>query len=278
MLLNLKKNLIVFDIESTGTQLVKDKIIEICLLKVFTDNTTEVRTFRINPGIPIPKEVSKIHGIFDEDVKDKPFFKDIAQDLLTFIGNSDLAGYNSNKFDVPFLIEEFLRAGFEFQLKGRKLIDVQNIFHKMEPRTLKAAYKFYCQKELINAHSAEADTIATFEVLKAQIQAYSDTAFEDKEGHKTTPIKNDMQALHDFSYNNKNADLVGHIVFDDKDTEMFNFGKHKGKYVADVFKNEPSYYDWIMKSDFPQMTKKLCQYIKIKSQGTDNVHSKLFDF
>lgn len=264
MQLNLTKPLIIFDLEATGINVGSDRIVEIAMLKVFPDGKEEFRRHLINPTIPMPEVVVAIHGITDEMVKNEPTFKDLAGNLNSFIGNSDLSGYNSIKYDIPLLVEEFLRAGIEFDLKNRKIIDVQNIFHKMEPRTLKAAYKFYCQTELINAHSAEADTRATYEVLKAQIERYQDVEYTDKDGNIPYPVTNDMKALDEFSYYNRNADLVGHIIFNAKGQEIINFGKHKGKVVEEIFKSEPSYYDWMMKGDFPLSTKKTITAIKLR--------------
>jgi len=277
MNLNLKKPLIVLDLETTGLNLVTDKIIECCLLKINVNGTKNIITHLINPEIPIPPETSKIHGIKDEDVKGKPTFKELSGELYHFIGNADLAGYNSNKFDIPFLIEEFLRAGIDFSLKSRRLIDVQNIFHKMEPRNLKAAYKFYCGKDIENAHTAEADTLATYEILLSQIEKYKNTPYTDHNGIETMPIENDMQALHDFSFNKKNADIVGHIVYNEKNQETFNFGKYKGKLVEEVFKTDLSYYDWILRSSFPELTKRLIQKIKLRSHPNGTIKSGLFD-
>jgi DNA polymerase-3 subunit epsilon len=262
MELNLSKPLAVFDLETTGIRVANDRIVELSVLRVETDNTTSIKTYRINPGIPIPLEATLIHGISDEDVKDSPSFKELAPELLELFSNCDLSGYNSNKFDIPLLVEEFLRAEVEFDLRGRYFIDVQNIFHKMEPRTLKAAYKFYCKKDLVDAHSAEADTLATFEILKAQIERYKDTEYEDEDGNLSIPIKNDMSALHEFSINTRFVDLIGHIVFNSQQEEVFNFGKHKGRKVEDVFKKEPQYFDWMMKAEFPLSTKKVIQSIK----------------
>lgn len=197
-------------------------------------------------------------------MKDCPKFANIANSLNQFLNNCDLAGYNSNKFDIPFLVEEFLRVNIEFDLKGRRFIDAQNIFHKMEPRNLRAAYKFYCNKDHVGAHGAEADTLATYEVVKAQIERYSATEYIDQDKKVTTPIINDVQALHDFSFNSNFADFVGHIVYNQKRVEVFNFGKHKGKAVEDVFRIEPSYYDWMMKSDFPRFTKNVITAIKLR--------------
>jgi DNA polymerase III subunit epsilon len=271
MELKIKRPIAFFDIESTGTNVVKDRIVEICFYKVKPDGTAETKLRRINPGIPIPPEVTAIHGIKDEDVAHEPTFKAIARSLFDYLKDCDLAGYNSNKFDIPMLIEEFLRCDIDFSLKNRNLIDVQNIFHKMEPRTLKAAYKFYCGKELIDAHSAEADTIATYEILLSQIQRYENTEYEDHEGRKSIPVINDAEALFKFSYNQRNADLVGHIVYNGKGKETFNFGKYKGKTVEEVFSKEPQYYDWIMNADFPLSTKNIVREIRFKGFENSNM-------
>jgi DNA polymerase-3 subunit epsilon len=263
MLLNLNKPLAFFDLETTGINVGSDRIVEISILKVNIDNSTDILTKKINPTIPIPEFTSKIHGIYDKDVVDCPTFKDLAPQLAQFLTHCDLAGFNSNKFDVPVLVEEFLRAGIDFDLKHRKLIDVQNIFHYMEPRNLSAAYKFYCDKPLENAHSAEADTIATYEIFKAQIARYQDTELTDEKGNKFNPIKNDMNALSHLTARNKNADLAGRIIFNDKDIEVFNFGKHKDKSVKEVFEKEPSYYNWMMQGDFPLYTKKIITQIRL---------------
>jgi DNA polymerase-3 subunit epsilon len=238
------------------------------------DEQKELRTNRINPTIHIPEEVVAIHGITDEDVKDCPTFDKLAIGLNQFLAGCDLAGYNSNKFDIPFIVEEFLRAGIDFELKGRRFVDVQNIFHKMEPRTLRAAYKFYCEKELIGAHGAEADTLATYEVLKAQLSKYQETEYTDQDKNLSIPIKNDVQSLHDFSFNAHFADFVGHIVYNQKQVEVFNFGKHKGKPVEDIFRIEPSYFDWMMKSDFPLFTKKLITAIKLRGFNKSSANIK----
>jgi len=264
MQLNLTKPLIVFDLEATGINIAIDRIVEIAMLKIFPDGHEEFRRYLINPTIPMPAVVVAIHGITDEMVKNEPTFKEIAGTLNAFIGHSDLSGFNSIKYDIPLLVEEFLRAGVEFEVKNRRIIDVQNIFHKMEPRTLKAAYKFYCNTELINAHSAEADTRATFEVLKAQLQRYDGIEYTDKDGKTSMPVINEMKALDEFSYYNRNADLVGHIIFNAKGQEVINFGKHKGKVVEEIFKSEPSYYDWMMKGDFPLSTKRTITAIKLR--------------
>ena len=272
MELKLSKPLAFLDLETTGTNIVNDRIVEICIHKVMPDETQQTFTQRINPIIHIPAEVTAIHGISDDDVKDCPTFKDLSVKINQMLSQCDLAGYNSNKFDIPFLVEEFLRADIDFDLKGRRFVDIQNIFHKMEPRTLKAAYKFYCDKNLENAHSAEADTIATFEVLKAQLDRYSDTPYIDKDQKESFPIVNDIQALHDFSIQSHFADFVGHIVFNQNGVETFNFGKHKGKPVEDVFRIEPSYYDWMIKADFPLYTKKLITAIKLRGFNNSSVN------
>jgi DNA polymerase-3 subunit epsilon len=263
MHLNLTKPLAFFDLETTGVNVASDRIVEISIVRVNIDNTTEILTRKVNPTIPIPESSSKIHGIYDKDVMDCPTFKELAPTLSKFLTNCDLAGFNSNKFDVPVLAEEFLRADIDFDLRNRKLIDVQNIFHIMEPRNLSAAYKFYCEKPLINAHSAEADTLATFEIFKAQLSKYENTEMEDEKGNTFNPVKNDMNVLSSLTTRTRNADLAGRIVFNDKDVEVFNFGKHKDKPVREVFEKEPSYYNWIMNGDFPLYTKKIVTQIRL---------------
>jgi DNA polymerase-3 subunit epsilon len=263
MELNLSKPLIFFDLETTGVQVGHDHIVEICLLKALPGGQTDTRVERIRPvdangqTVHIPEQTTAVHDITDADVADKPSFPELAQDLLEYIGDADLAGYNSNKFDVPLLVEEFLRAGIDFDLSCRHCVDVQNIFHQMEQRTLVAAYRFYCGKELENAHSAAADTEATFEVLKAQLDRYQGVDYKDRSGRVTQPVVNDVAALSRFTANSQWADLVGHIGYDKEHREVFNFGKHKGESVEAVFEKEPSYYDWMMKSDFPLSTKRL---------------------
>lgn len=264
MHLNLTTPLVFFDLETTGVHVGSDRIVQICLLKVMPDQSETVRNYLVNPEMPIPPDSTAIHGITDDDVKDKPTFRQLAKEIMAFIGNSDLAGYNSNKFDVPLLVEEFLRIDMDFDLKNRNLIDVQNIFHKMEQRTLKAAYKFYCSKEIVNAHDAEADTRATMEVFKAQIERYHDTEYVDSSGKVSKPVVNKMDELAVFSVAHPKADLVGHIGLNAKGVEVFNFGKHKGKSVEEVFTKEPSYYDWMMNGDFPLSTKKVIKAIKFR--------------
>jgi DNA polymerase-3 subunit epsilon len=263
MELNLTKPIIFFDLETTGVQVGHDHIVELCLYKVMPGGKTDTLVYRIRPvdamgnTVHIPEVTTAIHGITDADVADKPSFPEIAPELLVYIGDADLAGYNSNKFDVPLLVEEFLRAGYDFDLSCRHLVDVQNIFHLMEQRTLVAAYQFYCHKDLENAHSAFADTEATYEVLKAQLDRYQGVEYKDRFGRVSQPVVNDIAALSDFTANRQWADLVGHIGYDDRHREIFNFGKHKGKTVEQIFDQEPSYYDWMMKSDFPLSTKRL---------------------
>jgi DNA polymerase-3 subunit epsilon len=252
MQLNLKRPLVFIDLETTGVNVGSDRIIEIALLKIHPNGSKETRRHLLNPTIPIPEESTRIHHISDSDVKDCLTFKDVAKEIHTFIGGCDFAGYNSNKFDIPMLIEEFTRAEVFFDLSTRKLIDVQNIFHKLEQRTLGAAYKFYCNKDLSNAHSAEADAEATYDVLVAQLGKYE-------------LLKNDVEFLSEFSSIQKNVDLAGRIVRNEKGEEVFNFGKHKGKKVGDVFQIDPSYYDWMMKGDFATNTKHVLTQIRLKN-------------
>lgn len=264
MKLNLKRPLVFFDLETTGTQVGSDHIVEICLHKIMPDGTGQTLVHRVRPvdaegnTVHIPEVTTAIHGISDADVANEPTFKDLSAELAEFIGDADLAGYNSNRFDVPLLVEEFLRVGVDFDLKNRFLIDVQNIFHKMEQRTLKAAYKFYCDKDLENAHTANADTIATYEVLKAQLDRYDGVDYTAPDGSVVPhPVVNDVYALSRFSANTNWADLAGHIAYDAHHNKVFNFGKHKGKMLKVIFEHEPAYYDWMMKADFPLSTKKV---------------------
>ncbi len=261
MKLNLKRPLAFFDLEATGTNVGADRIVEISIIKLHPDGLEEVKTWRVHPEIPIPLEASLVHGIYDEHIKGEPVFKHIAESVAEFLQDSDLAGYNSNKFDIPMLMEEFLRAGVTFDLDNRHFVDVQNIFHQMEQRTLKAAYQFYCNKEIINAHSAEADTRATMEVLLAQISRYENQEWEDKKGNRTIPVVNDVEALHKFTNINKPVDFAGRLAYNEQGEEVFNFGKHKGKRVEDVFAVEPSYYSWMMQGDFPLYTKRKLEEI-----------------
>ena len=251
MELNLKNPIVFFDLETTGISVVTDRIVEISYVKVSPNGTEEVKTRRINPGMPIPPASTAIHGITDEDVKDCPTFKEVAKSLASQIEGCDLAGFNSNRFDIPLLAEEFLRAGVDLDMTKRKFIDVQTIFHKMEQRTLVAAYKFYCDKSLENAHSAEADTIATYEVLKAQLDRYPE-------------LQNDMQFLAEYSSFNKNVDFAGRMIYDEDGNEVFNFGKNKGRLVAEVLDKEPGYYSWMMNGDFSLNTKQVLTNIKLR--------------
>ncbi|MDO5664233.1 MAG: 3'-5' exonuclease [Bacteroidia bacterium] len=255
MQLNLKNPLVFFDLETTGINITKDRIVEISLLKVHPNGKEEIKSRRINPEMPIPPQVTAIHGITDDDVKDCPTFKQVAKSLAEMLEGCDLAGFNSSRFDVPMLSEEFLRAGVDFDMSKRKFVDVQIIFHKKEQRTLEAAYKFYCDKELENAHSAEADTIATYEVLKSQLDRYPD-------------LENDITFLSkEYSSFNNNVDFAGRLIFDENGVEVFNFGKHKGKSVAQVLRNEPSYYSWMMDGDFPLNTKQMLTKIRLREMN-----------
>lgn len=268
MQLNLSKPIVFFDLETTGVQVGSDRIVQICLLKVTPSGEESEATYLVRPinaeggTMHIPAEATAVHHITDDMVAGEKSFPERAQEIADFIGDADLAGYNSNKFDVPLLVEEFLRAGVEFSLEGRRLVDVQNIFHRMEQRTLVAAYKFYCGKNLEGAHSADADTRATYEVLKAQLDRYQDVPFVDRDGSSCYPVVNDIEALSRFSGNSQWADLVGHIGFDKAGREVFNFGKHKGETLEYVFTREPSYYDWMMKADFPLSTKQVVMQVQ----------------
>lgn len=255
MQLNLKNPLVFFDLETTGINITKDRIVEISLLKVYPNGKEEVRSRRINPEMPIPAQATAIHGITDDDVKDCPTFKQIAKSLAEQLEGCDLAGFNSSRFDVPMLAEEFLRVGVDFDMSKRKFVDVQIIFHKKEQRTLEAAYKFYCDRELTNAHSAEADTLATYEVLKSQLERYPD-------------LDNDVEKLSaEYSSFNNNVDFAGRIVMNENGVEVFNFGKHKGRSVADVFRDEPSYYSWMMDGDFSLNTKQMLTKIRLREMS-----------
>ncbi len=255
MKLNLKRPLIFFDLETTGINVTSDRIVELCYIKVFPNGNEESKSMRINPEMPIPPHSTAVHGITDDDVKDCPTFKEVAKELELTFRDSDIAGYNSNKFDVPLLVEEFLRAGVEIDLSKRKFVDVQTIFHKMEQRTLVAAYKFYCGKNLENAHSALADTRATLEVLESQLDRYPDV------------LANDVGFLANFTTVNRNVDFAGRIIYNDKDEEVFNFGKYKGRKVTDVFRLDPGYYSWMMQGDFALNTKQVLTRIRLKDMN-----------
>lgn len=251
MKLKLNRPIVFFDLETTGIDVVHDRIVEIAVVKVEPSGDKDVKVRRINPGMPIPPEATAVHGITDDDVKDAPRFEQIARSLYAFLDGCDLGGYNSNKFDVPMLAEEFMRAGVEVDFKNRHFVDVQTIFHKKEQRTLTAAYKFYCDKDLEDAHSAQADTLATYEVLMAQLDRYDD-------------LPNDIAALAEFSQHTRTADYAGRILYDEQEREVFGFGKHKGKLVEEIFRKEPSYYDWMMEGDFPLYTKQVITQIKTR--------------
>lgn len=266
--LKLERPLVIFDLETTGTKIGVDRIVELALIKINPDGSVNRKPEKdgdralINPEMPIPVEASLIHGVYDKDVADKHTFAQIAPALAKFLFNCDLGGFNSNRFDVPMLAEEFLRVGVDFGLEGRNLIDVQNIFHKMEQRTLKAAYKFYCDKELEGAHEAMPDTSATLEVLLAQLEKYKETQFIDGKGENVGPVPSDMDKLHEFCQRSKNADLVGMFVFDDDGKVLFNFGKYKGKNAKEVLDKDPGYFGWMMNGDFPRYTKRILRQVK----------------
>lgn len=249
--LKLTRPLAFIDLETTGVNVASDRIVEIAILKLHPNGDRDSKCMKINPERPIPAESTKFHHITDEDVKDCPTFKQAAPMLYAFIEGCDLAGYNSNKFDIPLLAEEFLRCEMEFDLSTRKLVDVQNIFHKMEQRTLSAAYQFYCGKPLVNAHTAEADTHATWEILEAQVQRYEN-------------LKPDVNFLSEFSQNHRSVDLMGRIILNEQNIPCFNFGKYNGKAVTWVFEKEPSYYAWMMDGDFPLYTKKVITKIRLE--------------
>ncbi len=253
MNLKLHKPLCVFDLETTGVNVSKDRIVEICILKVFPDASRETKTWLVNPEMKIPQEAAAVHGISDEDVADAPKFREIAPKIMEMIAGADLAGFNSNRFDVPLLAEELLRAELDFDLKKHKMVDAQVIFHKMQPRNLSAAYEFFCGKNLENAHSAEADTLATFEILDAQVALYEE-------------LPNDINGLSEFSSHQKFADLAGMIHFNEDKQEIFGFGKYKGQKVIDVFQKDLGYYSWIQNADFPFYTKKIFTQIYLQSK------------
>jgi len=267
--LKLKKPLAFFDLETTGIDPVNDRIVEISMLKAMPDGSTSSKTFRINPEMKIPFETTLIHGISDEDVKDCPTFKKLAPEILTFLEGCDLAGYNSVKFDLPMLVEECMRVGVDFDFSKRKMVDAQKIFHYMEPRNLAAAFKFYCGKEMSDegrAHSAEFDTFVTFQVLNEQVKRYENHERKDEKGQIFVPVQNDVDVLDKLSRGNQ-FDLANRMVYNEKGLVVFNFGKHKGKVVTDVFRAEPSYYDWMMKGDFARDTKRKLTDLKLSMSG-----------
>lgn len=252
MKLELKRPVVFFDIEATGLNTSMDRIVELCLLKVYPNGNDEARTLRFNPTIPISAEATAVNGIRNEDVADCPTFGEMAREVADFFADCDIAGFNSNYFDIPLLVEEMLRAGINFDINEHRLIDVQTIFHKMEQRTLSAAYKFYCNKDLENAHTAQADTVATYEVLKAQLDRYPEQ------------LKNDVDFLAEFSRRGRNVDLAGRIVLDDKGVETINFGKYRGQSVVSVLRRDTGYFNWIMQGDFPQNTKQEFMRIRLR--------------
>ena len=253
MRLTLKRPVIFFDLETTGTNITHDRIVEISLIKLMPDGREIERTRRINPEIPIPAEATAIHHITDADVAGEPTFRQIAASLASMMTGCDIAGFNSNRFDIPLLDQEFQRAGINFDMGAARFIDVQTIYHKKEPRTLVAAYRYYCGKELDDAHSANADTRATLEVLKAQLDKYED-------------LPSDVEALSDYASNNRNVDLMGRLVYDDKHREIINFGKYKGRVAEEVLASDPGYYSWIMQGDFAQNTKNAFTRIRLRAK------------
>lgn len=255
MKLKLDRPVMFFDLETTGTDALHDRIVEISMIKVMPNGTDIQRTVRVNPGMPIPAEATAVHHITDADVADKPLFSQLAEGLAQSFRGCDLAGFNSNRFDIPLLAEEFARAGIDFDFNECRFIDVQTIFHKKEQRTLSAAYKFYCGKNLDDAHSANADTRATYEVLMAQLDRYDD-------------LPNDMEKLSEYSSQNKNVDLMGRLVYDDRHREVINFGKYKGQLAVDVLRRDPSYFSWIQQGDFASSTKRAFMAIKLRAKNS----------
>ncbi|MTG98840.1 MULTISPECIES: 3'-5' exonuclease [Myroides] len=255
MELKLNRPICFFDLETTGIDVARDRIVEIAILKVFPNGNKESKTWLVNPERPIPPQSIAIHGITDEKVANEPTFKELAPLIFNMIKDSDLAGFNSDRFDIPLLVEELLRAGVDFDMGNRVSVDIQTIFHKKEERTLSAAYRFYCNESLENAHSAEADTNATYEILKAQLDRYED-------------LENDMKFLSEFTTRKKSVDFAGFIALNEDDQEIFTFGKHKGALVEEVLENEPGYYGWIQNADFPLYTKKVLTAIKLRKLNT----------
>lgn len=250
MQLNLKNPIVFFDLETTGINIANDRIVELSYLKVMPNGEELSRTYRFNPEMPIPESASRVHGIYDADVAACPTFKERAKEIAREIEGCDLAGYNSNRFDIPLLAEEFERVEVDIDLSKRKFVDVQVIFHKMEQRTLSAAYKFYCDKDLENAHSADADTHATYEVLKAQLDRYPQ-------------LQNDVAALAEIAHN-RNVDFAGRIIYNERGEEVFNFGKYKGMSVSEVLKKDPGYYGWLMNGDFTRNTKRILTQLRLR--------------
>lgn len=252
MKLTLRRPIVFFDLETTGTNITTDRIVEISIVKVMPDGTEIVKTRRVNPEMPIPAEATAVHHITDEDVRNEPTFRQIAKSLAQLFVGCDIAGFNSNRFDIPLLDQEFQRADVDFDFSKARFVDVQTIFHKKEPRTLVAAYRFYCGKDLEEAHSASADTMATYEVLKAQLDRYED-------------LPGDIEALSEFASQNRNVDFVGRLIYDDQKREVINFGKYKGRLAEEVLRQDPGYYNWIMQGDFTKNTKDVFTRIKMRS-------------
>jgi DNA polymerase III subunit epsilon len=255
MELKLNRPICFFDLETTGIDIGKDRIVEIAILKVHPNGNKESKSWLVNPTIPIPPESTAVHGITNEKVANEPTFKELANQIHAMIKDADLAGFNSDRFDIPLLAEELLRAGVDFEMKNRVSVDIQTIFHKMEERTLGAALKFYCGKSLENAHTAQADTLATYEILMAQLDRYPD-------------LENDVKSLSEFTTRKKIADFAGMIAYDNQNNEIFTFGKHKGAKVETVLENEPGYFSWIQNADFPLYTKKVLTAIKLRKLNT----------
>jgi DNA polymerase-3 subunit epsilon len=270
MKLNLQRPLAFFDLETTGTDIGKDRIVEIAIVKMMPDGQVSMlpaqrgkeHRLLINPTIPIPIESSLVHGVYDADVKDAPTFKELAPKLFKFLFDCDLGGFNSNRFDIPMLAEEFLRAEIDFNVEGRNLVDVQVIYHLMEQRNLKAAYKFYCDKQLDDAHEALPDTLATLEIFEAMLDRYAHVEMQDENGNTYHPVQNNMEVIHKLSERKKKADFAGHIVFNDKDQPVFNFGKYKNMTVQEVLTKDQGYFSWMMNADFPLYTKKVLKEIR----------------
>ena len=266
MTLQLKRPLAVFDLETTGTNIVLDRIVEISIVRVEPNHQKKVKTLKINPGIPIPLEASLVHGIYDDDVRHAPLFSEAAPDLMNFLGNADLGGFNVMKFDIPILVEEFLRAGLDFDISSRKIVDAQRLFFLMEKRNLAAAYKFYCGQTLENAHSAEADTLATVDVIYAMVKKYHGEKVEDHQGNDAGVFTGNVDDLHELGAG-KFVDLAGRLSLNQQGDIVFNFGKHREKPVKQVFNQEPGYYDWMIRGDFPADTKKKITQIKLSMRS-----------
>ena len=275
MKLNLKRPLAFFDLETTGTDIGRDRIVEIAVVKVAIDGQIATlpaargreNRWLINPGVSIPLEASLVHGIYDADVKDAPTFADIAPKLFKLLFDCDLGGFNSNRFDIPLLAEEFLRAEIDFSIEGRNLVDVQVIFHMMEQRNLKAAYKFYCGKSLDGAHEALPDAMATFEVFEAMLDKYDGVQVDDGKGNITVPVQNDMEVIHNLCERRKKVDFAGHLVFNENDQAVFNFGKYKNMTVEEVLSKDTGYFSWMMNADFPLYTKKVMKELRDKMRS-----------